>query len=515
MDSQDYAYDSDESDEGYGDDGGFESVLVRQRTQAEWQVCVPRAMELRGRLREHFSDHPLELRARLPEHFSDHPLSPPSLISDPLQRPPSHTRLLQVLDSTRCLSLAEAEVGAISELLCCPTDLAALLLRYFKWDREKLTNDYMADAQAVLESVGVLGEGVADRKLICLPCGERVAVGESTVSVDSLPPIVCQICFESTRRYSALSCGHRFCSACYTTYVGHQISDEGHACVWAKCPAEGCKLTLTKELVLSLPLPEETLALYENATRVERSYVDDNPLMRWCTAAGCTKAIQAPKGQLGVTCTCGERFCFSCGEADHRPCSCENLAQWIVKCRDDSETFNWLVSHTKACPKCHTAIEKNGGCNHMTCKKGSCKHEFCWVCLGPWKDHSGSYYSCNKYDASKETAEGGTKKVLLHFSTQTTDSSHMSRTPVPQISEFHSKKGKNLSPTPFLPYVAHPFSPYLRISFFEGFVARGARAVPPLLHAIHQPSQLAQVGREGGDGHGGQDQGHGAARRQY
>ena len=65
MDSQDYAYDSDESDEGYGDDGGFESVLVRQRTQAEWQVCVPRAMELRGRLREHFSDHPLELRGRL------------------------------------------------------------------------------------------------------------------------------------------------------------------------------------------------------------------------------------------------------------------------------------------------------------------------------------------------------------------------------------------------------------------------------------------------------------------
>ena len=40
LDSQDCAYDSDDSDEGYGDDGGFESVLVRQRTQAEWQVCA-------------------------------------------------------------------------------------------------------------------------------------------------------------------------------------------------------------------------------------------------------------------------------------------------------------------------------------------------------------------------------------------------------------------------------------------------------------------------------------------
>ena len=62
----------------------------------------------------------------------------------------------------------------------------------------------------------------------------------------------------------------------------------------------------------------------------------------------------------------------------------------MVKCRDDSETYNWLMSNTKACPKCATSIEKNGGCNHMTCKNSSCKFEFCWVCLGPWKDHSGS-----------------------------------------------------------------------------------------------------------------------------
>lgn len=46
--------------------------------------------------------------------------------------------------------------------------------------------------------------------------------------------------------------------------------------------------------------------------------------------------------------------------------SCESLAKWLVKCRDDSETYNWLVANTKACPKCQTSIEKNGGCNHMT-----------------------------------------------------------------------------------------------------------------------------------------------------
>lgn len=38
----------------------------------------------------------------------------------------------------------------------------------------------------------------------------------------------------------------------------------------------------------------------------------------------------------------------------------------------------------------------------MTCRNGACKHEFCWVCCGPWKDHSGSFYACNKYDPEKD-----------------------------------------------------------------------------------------------------------------
>uniref|UniRef100_A0A183BVU2 NADH dehydrogenase [ubiquinone] 1 beta subcomplex subunit 6 n=1 Tax=Globodera pallida TaxID=36090 RepID=A0A183BVU2_GLOPA len=80
--------------------------------------------------------------------------------------------------------------------------------------------------------------------------------------------------------------------------------------------------------------------------------------------------------------------------------SCEKLKTWLKKCSDDSETSNWLNANTKDCPQCQVTIEKDGGCNHMTCKNLACKFEFCWMCLGPWAPHvSGSgWYSCNRYD---------------------------------------------------------------------------------------------------------------------
>lgn len=134
-----------------------------------------------------------------------------------------------------------------------------------------------------------------------------------------------------------------------------------------------------------------------------RTYVDDKDCLKWCPAPNCVYAIECgtKTRELDrivptVQCQCTHRFCFGCTLPDHQPTPCALTKKWLKKCADDSETANWISVNTKECPKCHSTIEKNGGCNHMTCRK--CRHEFCWMCMGVWSEHGNNWYNCNRYE---------------------------------------------------------------------------------------------------------------------
>jgi len=52
----------------------------------------------------------------------------------------------------------------------------------------------------------------------------------------------------------------------------------------------------------------------------------------------------------------------------------------------------------------------------MTCQ--FCKHEFCWVCMGPWSDHgnhTGGFYKCNKYNPHLQKNKDESKAELDRF----------------------------------------------------------------------------------------------------
>jgi len=312
----------------------------------------------------------------------------------------------KALTPEACRTLASQKVDEVKELLCCDSTVASMLLRFFRWDQEKLMEEYLLDPEKILKKVGMMAPGEEDRSVVHMGDDAPVLVGGTETARASLPEQRCLICYEDTKVYSALGCGHAFCNECYGTYLQHKIADEGHQVVFARCPEEKCQLLVSDQLVRSLVPASDKLQQWDNAARLERSFVDENPNLKWCPANDCTCAVKASKGQMGVACPRGHRFCYNCMHDDHRPASCDEIKRWLVKCKDDSETYNWLMSNTKACPKCATSIEKNGGCNHMTCKNAGCKYEFCWVCSGPWKDHSGSYYACNKYDPEKDKTGG-------------------------------------------------------------------------------------------------------------
>lgn len=101
---------------------------------------------------------------------------------------------------------------------------------------------------------------------------------------------------------------------------------------------------------------------------------------------------------MDVICKCGGTYCFTCKNEAHRPVDCETVRRWNVKNSAESENLTWIIANTKPCPKCARPIEKNQGCMHMTCSQ--CAYEFCWLCLGSWKEHgdgTGGYYACNRY----------------------------------------------------------------------------------------------------------------------
>ena len=128
---------------------------------------------------------------------------------------------------------------------------------------------------------------------------------------------------------------------------------------------------------------------------------------RWCLRPGCKSGQIHETGTNGplFRChACGFRVCVihnvpwhkgeTCTEFDYRTMPGLKKAEEIASAKTIRKT-------TKTCPQrsCRAPIEKNRGCDHMTCKRFlhngksgcsfrtgiKCGHEFCWHCLAPYK----------------------------------------------------------------------------------------------------------------------------------
>lgn len=278
----------------------------------------------------------------------------------------------------------DQQVAEVSTMFEQPHEATAILLRYGRWNKERLIENYMENQEEVLEKAG-LGQDVR----------------RHPPRIESIDGFMCDICCEDAPGLQsfAMKCGHRFCVDCYRQYLSQKITEEGEA-ARIKCPGDGCNRIVdakSLDLLVTPDLRERYNVL------LMRTYVDDKENLKWCPAPECVFAIDCAVKQRDLTrivptvvCDCKHSFCFGCTLSDHQPCPCSLVKKWLKKCEDDSETANWISANTKECPKCNSTIEKNGGCNHMTCRK--CRNEFCWMCMGVWSEHGTSWYNCNRFE---------------------------------------------------------------------------------------------------------------------
>eukprot|EP00455_Lapot_gusevi_P035947 TRINITY_DN3987_c0_g1_i2.p1 TRINITY_DN3987_c0_g1~~TRINITY_DN3987_c0_g1_i2.p1 ORF type:complete len:241 (+),score=35.13 TRINITY_DN3987_c0_g1_i2:41-724(+) len=112
-----------------------------------------------------------------------------------------------------------------------------------------------------------------------------------------------------------------------------------------------------------------------------------NPNARWCPTPECDTVMEGSSFQPRLECPkCHKAICFNCNQPWHGRQKCEEVL--------DEQYSDWARGKdVQTCPQCRVRIEKDLGCNHMTCF--SCKYEFCWLCRGRY--YSGHFAPYNPF----------------------------------------------------------------------------------------------------------------------
>eukprot|EP00238_Polyblepharides_amylifera_P000962 CAMPEP_0196573722 /NCGR_PEP_ID=MMETSP1081-20130531/3576_1 /TAXON_ID=36882 /ORGANISM="Pyramimonas amylifera, Strain CCMP720" /LENGTH=623 /DNA_ID=CAMNT_0041891541 /DNA_START=181 /DNA_END=2053 /DNA_ORIENTATION=+ len=304
----------------------------------------------------------------------------------------------------------EEAVEKVVSVLSVSKNAATVILRDFKWNVNKIHEEWFQDEEIVRNRVGLpsreqeeISEVEEELRALENVQGEGSSV---PANADASEHLQCGVCFDMFPRHSmrAADCKHFFCVDCWKGYLSAAVQDGSQKFLHFRCPQPQCPMLVKDALVEELADRDQ---LAKIATFKLRSFVEDNPKVKWCPAPGCVYAVEMSSGEAlqDVQCKCSFSFCWSCNQEAHRPVNCATVCKWVIKNSAESENMHWILANSKPCPECKRPIEKNQGCMHMTC---SCRHEFCWLCLGTWVDHgerTGGFYACNRYEAGKQKGE--------------------------------------------------------------------------------------------------------------
>ena len=120
-------------------------------------------------------------------------------------------------------SIQRKQIDEVCQILGLPPESVAILLRYMRWNKEKLIETYMDKPDELLTEAGL---------------GPQFTKAPKT---EIIRGFTCEICYEDgpdLQNY-AMICGHRYCVDCYSHYLIQKVKEEGEA-ARIQCPRDGC-----------------------------------------------------------------------------------------------------------------------------------------------------------------------------------------------------------------------------------------------------------------------------------
>ena len=240
--------------------------------------------------------------------------------------------------------------------------------------------------------------GVGGKPAAAAAADKKSAATESHESHESPPPaerlLECAICCSDIPARDVCPCSGAgegeeaaaahgiFCNTCIGTHIRTLVSEGRVSTDALACPASGCHRAYTFGDVARL-------SGHADAAKYRKFLTALDSAMVFCPLPGCEcvapRASLTGNGGRRLDCKgCGGASCVTCGKPWHALPTCAVTAGMTPM----SVQFSlWKTGgDAKRCPSCSYLIQKNGGCNHMTCRR--CSHEFNWCCLQSYRSHN-------------------------------------------------------------------------------------------------------------------------------
>ncbi|KAL4474799.1 hypothetical protein ABPG74_001495 [Tetrahymena malaccensis] len=189
----------------------------------------------------------------------------------------------------------------------------------------------------------------------------------------------CEICMLEMDQtvVQTLQCNHKYHKECLKAYFVYETQQKNFP---LKCPQQECLRETLQQEVKEI-LNEQEYEKFENF-QLQNYFEQNQSSIKNCLTPDCNYAFWQEQElvQYFECPVCMKEYCLVCNCEFHPNQTCEQYK--MLKSQSQDKQFEDFAKNKlfQKCPSCKIWVEKNQGCDHMTCR---CGYEFCYKCGGP------------------------------------------------------------------------------------------------------------------------------------